>query len=79
MVQKLNIGATFLRWLLYARRTTIGVGLLQPHGIVAVAILKQYIGNTRIIRNVEQIIVTTKELIAIKIGYGRQCIDVDPD
>ena len=40
MVKKLNLGVTFLRKLLYTRQTAIGVGLLQLHTIVAIAILK---------------------------------------
>ena len=40
MAKKLNLGATFLRRLLYTRRTAIGVRLLQLHTIIAVATLK---------------------------------------
>jgi len=56
-------------------RTAIGVSLLQPYTIVAIATLKQYIGNIRLMRNVGQMIVTTEELVVIKTGYRGRCID----
>ena len=79
MVKKLNLEATFPRRLLYARHTAIGVGLLQPHIIVAMATLKQYISNIRLMYNIEQMIIKIEELIVIKIGYGDKCIDFIPE
>ena len=64
---------------MYARRTTIGVRLLQLHTIVVTAMLKQYIRNVRTMKNVGQMIVINEELIAIKTGYGGRCIDIDLD
>jgi len=77
MTKKLNLSMTFPRKLLYTHRTAIGIGLLQPHTIVAIAILKQYIGNLRTMRNIRKIIVANKELIAVKASYSGRYIEVN--
>ena len=43
------------------------------------AILKQYIGNIRLMYNVGQMIVTIEELVVIKTGYRDRCIDFIPE
>ena len=77
IAKKLNLSMTFPRKLLYARRTVFGIGLLQPYTIIAMATLKQYIGNLRIIRNVRKMIVANKELIVVKASYSGRCIKIN--
>ena len=46
-MKKLGLHKNFLRIILYKRKSTLGVGLIQPSTIIAILKLKSYIGNKR--------------------------------
>ena len=43
--KKINLGVTFSRAILHARRNTIGIGLIKPEMVIAILAYKLYIGN----------------------------------
>ena len=47
IAQKMKLGMTFLRAVLYSRRKVIGIGLIRPKMAIAIQACKLYIGNLR--------------------------------
>ena len=76
MLKKLQLGAKFLRVLLYARKIAFGVGLLQLKTVIAINAMKQYIGNSRMNNNVNRIIKACIEQITIEYRYSESLLKV---
>ena len=55
----------------------IGISLLQLQTITVIIALKQYIGNMRLQKNIDQLISTIKEMLTVKKGYNRKNISLD--
>jgi len=65
----MKLGAKFSRKLLYTWQDAIGIGLLQPHTIIAMAIVRQHIRNVRLQQNVDKRIIVLEEILVIESGY----------
>ena len=63
MLNKLQLSRTFLKVLLYSRKAFLGIGLLSPETVIAIAILKLYLGYKRVRCNVLQIIQAEEEIV----------------
>ena len=71
MAKKLHLGEKLLYKLLYFKQLALGIGLLQPHTIIAASALKQYFRNIRIKNNARKIIITIKDIMKIKSRYNK--------
>ena len=63
MLNKLELSKTFPKVLLYSRKAFLGVGLITPETVMAIAILKLYLGYKRIKRNATTIIKVEEEIV----------------
>ena len=44
---KLGLSEKFLRIILYARKTALGIGIMKPSTIIAILVIKLYLGHKR--------------------------------
>ena len=65
MLNKLQLSKMFPKALLYSRKAFLGVGLIAPEIVTAIAILKLYLGYKRIKRNAITIIKAEEEIVEI--------------
>ena len=63
ILNKLRLSKTFPRKLLYTKKISIRLGLLQPKTVLAKLSIKQFLENIRINNNVSKIIVICEELV----------------
>ena len=61
---------------MYSQRLTLRVGLAEPKTYIAMAAVKQYIGNCRTHINVGSMIRTIEELIIIMTGIAKHSLEV---
>ena len=72
MINKLQLSTKFSKALLYSRKAFFGVGLIAPETIIAIAILKLYLGYRRIKRNVITIIKAEEEIVEMMSGQNKE-------
>ena len=51
LLKKLQLEQNFPRKMLFTRQSTLGIGLVKPQTIIAIAAIKQYIDCTRVQNN----------------------------
>ena len=76
IARKLRLGAKFLRRILYTRRNTIEIRLVQPKTMIVMSILKQYIGNCRMMNRVFSMIKISKEWLITESRYTESPIKI---
>ena len=72
MLNKLELSKTFPKVLLYSRKAFLGVGLITPETVMAIAILKLYLGYKRIKRNAMTIIKVEEEIVETMSGQNKE-------
>ena len=73
IAQKMNLGATFLRAMLYFRRNTLGIGLIKQETIIAMLACKLCIRNVRAETRIGRLIKYNEQIKMIEYGeveYG---------
>ena len=61
ILRKIGLSSKFLKELIYARRSALGVGLITPNTVLAIATLKLCIRNKRMASKVDEMIQINEE------------------
>ena len=76
ILRKIGLSSKFPKELIYARRSTLGVGLIAPNTALATATLKLYIENKRMGSKVNEIIQINEEYNHILSGQAYHLISL---
>ena len=70
LLQKLGLSENFSRKMLYSRQSVLGVEIVKLITIIAMEIIKQYIGSMRSQNKVSKMIIAISELETVQYGYN---------
>jgi len=70
LLRKIGLSKTFSCYALYTRRSALGIGIIKPSTIVAMATLKQFFGSMRLLNNTSDMIKAILEFSIARYGYS---------
>ena len=76
LLKKLGLSKKFSRDVLYARKLSLSIGLLQPNMILASLLLKMYLDHMRIQDTISKIIQINKENTGFQYRYNKELLSI---
>ena len=76
ILKKLGLSMKFPRYILYARKSALEIGILKPSTIIDTLSLKLYLGHKRRYSRISKLIKTNEEYIMINYGINNNPIRV---
>ena len=76
LLKKLGLSKKFPQDVLYARKSALGIRLLQPNIILASLLLKMYLGHMRMQDTISKIIQINKENVGFQYGYNKELLSI---
>ena len=76
LLKKLGLSKKFPQDILYARKSALGIGLLQLNTILASLLLKIYLGHMRIQDTISKIIQINEENAGFQYGYNKELLSI---
>ena len=77
ILRKIGLSKKFSRYVLYSRRTALGIGLMSPRTIMDVLVLKLYVDHNRMESEVARMIKVNEENEMLHYGYSTRVLETD--
>ena len=77
ILRKLGLSENFPRYILYSRKTALGVGLLSLSMIIDTLAIKLYLRHIRANNHIEKVIQINEDNTRLQYGYSKSIIDKD--